>query len=1267
MKNILTSLFLAGLLTACGGGSSSDSGGNSNNSGSLDNNSSPKAGTDNYTTQEEISLSISLSEILENDSDPDNDTITLSSIGNASNGVAILSGDMISYTPNKDFFGSDTFSYTISDGKGGSASGKVNIQVENVNDAPLAVISKLSDIALFTINTKLSFNARLSSDIDGDTLSYLWQLVDKQGQIISLNNATSEDISFQIENLGEYQLSLTVNDGKLNSQIETLNFHVYQAPKAIIKDVGEVDEGTLVTLNASQSIDANNAGLNYQWQQVSGVPVKLLTDTTSEISFYAPEIFVAGSNKLTFNLQIVDGLGLGDQTSITLDINDVAFSDAWDIGQKTDIVVECFNTNESAQSISPDPSRNGEWLRPLKDKKHTRRSDLVGDITCPELAWTINLGVRKSLVALSPNNNVETQVLPMPKEHSVGNSWQIKRDFKVDGDYIDVDGNGSYQVLPSENAISKIGDFLPQYPGVERVSCDSGAFQQGFGGDEPLPCYLQTRENNQWKLVWQSEPLRGFTNNMSTTGQNIVGDFDNDGKLEMAAVGWYEVYVFDIENGEIEAKGVFFKDEEYDISTPRPYGWFGARNIDADPELEFIILGDFEKFVSVLDWDNGKLVEKWDFEIEKGTRLSLAKHDTGVEPIADIDGDGQFELVTSVFNQDGQGIWQVFIFDSTNGNIKHKLDNRHLAGVQDVNGDGKSELFLSITQGHASPGNGPVEVINFVNNAINQVWYGQNEGFIWNDLPAFDQYTNSRATHKRRTMFMVPEWAGEKFVFATKATQSKVHNKLNLYAWKNSSYVKIGEVSGPDLKTESLHLGPQGEQILISSVAQRPDNSNISLVGVSGEVLASSRIEQGDGPAAVWGNLMTGSVVGDFTKQTLLITQGYDELIRAFSFSDGDYQEVWRTEGRGGVTNNGYAPVTVVNLGEQKGVVVTTKGSNGLAQIRMLNEDGTLLWKTDINVPGELPIWNEAGVTHIMAGNYTSTSHEDVVVSYRNSMMASDNLVLLNGKTGEQVWSTNNAGYYSCNESNIFGAGADFLPSFDWDGNGTDDLLSTYSSLFSVINGQSGNVELNRWATSWCSSPKQLFEQGFLVHAGVIVDDLNLDGSDELVYTKNPATLSVLDFEGEVKWHSDYYQGAPRDSFAGVGFFSTKERKDLLVAGYCDGSGKEIKLFNSENGEIKWQLPLPEACNWPYVRSVATADIDGNGKDEAIIVSGRKVTAVGENDSGQGVILWQIDLNNSSEHADPIIVDLDGDGKPTIVINTARGFVLGFEQSTNKQ
>ncbi len=44
----------------------------------------------------------------------------------------------ITYTPAANFSGADTFSYTVSDGNGGTATATVDVDVTAVNDAPLA-------------------------------------------------------------------------------------------------------------------------------------------------------------------------------------------------------------------------------------------------------------------------------------------------------------------------------------------------------------------------------------------------------------------------------------------------------------------------------------------------------------------------------------------------------------------------------------------------------------------------------------------------------------------------------------------------------------------------------------------------------------------------------------------------------------------------------------------------------------------------------------------------------------------------------------------------------------------------------------------------------------------------------------------------------------------------------------------------------------------------------------------------------------------------
>lgn len=59
--------------------------------------------------------------------------------GSTTNGTLVMNSDgSYTYTPNADFVGSDSFTYTVVDGNGGSATGTVAITVVNANDAPVA-------------------------------------------------------------------------------------------------------------------------------------------------------------------------------------------------------------------------------------------------------------------------------------------------------------------------------------------------------------------------------------------------------------------------------------------------------------------------------------------------------------------------------------------------------------------------------------------------------------------------------------------------------------------------------------------------------------------------------------------------------------------------------------------------------------------------------------------------------------------------------------------------------------------------------------------------------------------------------------------------------------------------------------------------------------------------------------------------------------------------------------------------------------------------
>ncbi len=64
-----------------------------------------------------------------NDSDPDGDSLYIVSVGTPSHGSASFTTTSVTYTPARGYTGSDSFSYTIADGKGGTATATITASV----------------------------------------------------------------------------------------------------------------------------------------------------------------------------------------------------------------------------------------------------------------------------------------------------------------------------------------------------------------------------------------------------------------------------------------------------------------------------------------------------------------------------------------------------------------------------------------------------------------------------------------------------------------------------------------------------------------------------------------------------------------------------------------------------------------------------------------------------------------------------------------------------------------------------------------------------------------------------------------------------------------------------------------------------------------------------------------------------------------------------------------------------------------------------------
>lgn len=86
----------------------------------------PVANNDTFSATAGVVTSLN---VLANDSDVDGNPLTVTAVSTPSTGTASIASNRISYTAPAGFAGSATFSYTISDGRGGTASANVTVNV----------------------------------------------------------------------------------------------------------------------------------------------------------------------------------------------------------------------------------------------------------------------------------------------------------------------------------------------------------------------------------------------------------------------------------------------------------------------------------------------------------------------------------------------------------------------------------------------------------------------------------------------------------------------------------------------------------------------------------------------------------------------------------------------------------------------------------------------------------------------------------------------------------------------------------------------------------------------------------------------------------------------------------------------------------------------------------------------------------------------------------------------------------------------------------
>jgi len=247
--------------------------------------------------------------------DLDGSTLIYTLVRPPTKGVLSGTAPALTYTPNRDANGADSFTYKVSDGFLDSALSTVSITVTAVNDAPVA-----NSLTVQAVEDTASAVVLAGTDVEGDALSYTIVSGPVKGTLTgtapALVYTPNSDVS------GTDSFTYKVNDGSLDSVLSTVSITVAgvnDAPVANSLTV-EAQEDTAKAVVLSGT-DLEGDVLSYTI--VDGPVSGTLTGTAPDL-LYTPNSEVSGTDRFTYKVND----GTADSAVATVSITVAAVNDA---------------------------------------------------------------------------------------------------------------------------------------------------------------------------------------------------------------------------------------------------------------------------------------------------------------------------------------------------------------------------------------------------------------------------------------------------------------------------------------------------------------------------------------------------------------------------------------------------------------------------------------------------------------------------------------------------------------------------------------------------------------------------------------------------------------------------------------------------------------------------------------------------------------------------------------------------------------------------
>ena len=283
-------------------------------------NAAPVAVPDSLTTAVDTAGTVN---VLLNDTDADGDVLTVTGSTSAAHGlVSCLFDGACTYTPTGGYEGPDSFSYTVSDGNGGTAIGNVSVTVTAApNNPPVAQPDELTTTTAAAASVSVLLN---DSDPDGEPLAVIDSTDGTHGLVsctpVGLCTYTPTTAGY----VGQDVFSYTISDGRAGTAQGSVFVTIAETPNTppvAVDDALATDRNTAGTLDVlANDTDVDGDPLSVATEGVFGAHGFATCDQVAGTCTYTPRLGYTGAD--SFEYTIVDGRGGLDVATVFVTVAD---------------------------------------------------------------------------------------------------------------------------------------------------------------------------------------------------------------------------------------------------------------------------------------------------------------------------------------------------------------------------------------------------------------------------------------------------------------------------------------------------------------------------------------------------------------------------------------------------------------------------------------------------------------------------------------------------------------------------------------------------------------------------------------------------------------------------------------------------------------------------------------------------------------------------------------------------------------------------------